>query len=194
MGRRFVCSGSRKHGGRFVHRTQLDERNVLRNPARSLKNPCLQHRMSLICNAISASSAQRHREHLCVDVGMPFLHRPLVQFLLDIPASQLLRVGEYRSLQRRAMKGILPELIRNRGGKRSPDEPFLRAVAKNWVYLMEQCRDPITARLGIINRTNLTTALERARLGHAKYLGCLFRTLTLELWLRQPATRKRFGL
>lgn len=177
----------------FAKRTGFRERNLIREPGLSFKNPCLQQRVSFICNAVSASSAQRYREHLCVEVSMPYLHLPLVQFLLDVPSSQLIRPGEDRSLQRRSMVGILPEPIRTRVGKRSPDESFLRAVRRQWPHLIEECRDPIMARLGIISRPRFLHALEKARMGHAKYLGALFRTLSFELWLRSNEVNKKIA-
>lgn len=178
----------------FARRTKLQERNLSRDPGPTFRNPCLEQRITLICNAISASSSQRYREHLCIEPTMPYLHLPLVQFLLEVPATQLLRVGEDRSLQRRSMRGILPDSVRLRTSKRSTDEPFLRAIRQQWTHLASLCSDPVAAKLGIVNRDRFAGALEKARFGYAKYVGILLRTLSLELWLNTDSVGKKLGL
>jgi asparagine synthase (glutamine-hydrolysing) len=178
----------------FAVRTQCHERNLLRKEVQSYSNPCLQQRLSLVWNAISASSSHRYREHQCVEISMPYLHMPLVHFLIEIPSDQLLRPGEDRSIQRRSMAGILPERIRIRKGKRSPDEAFLRAVRRHWPHLREVCRNAVSVRLGIINGPRFYAALERASFGQAKFLGSLFRTISFELWLQSGAGAKRLSL
>ncbi|MGB7355638.1 MAG: asparagine synthase-related protein [Acidobacteriaceae bacterium] len=178
----------------FALRTQCGERSVLRRSEVTSRNPCSELRVSLLFNAISAASAQRYREHLCIEVCMPYLHLPLVQFLLDLPSSQLLRPGEDRSIQRRGTIGVLPEAVRTRTNKRSPDEAFLRAIRREWPYLNEQLHDPLISRLGMVNKHEFLMALERARFGYIKWTGSLFRAMSFELWLRQAQIRPRFGL
>src|SRR5260370_40126106 len=54
----------------------------------------------------------------------PFLDQTLIEFVLSIPADQLLRPGERRSLMRRSLAGILPQEILSRRtkqmGERTP--------------------------------------------------------------------------
>ena len=47
----------------------------------------------------------------------PFLDQTLIEFLLSIPADQLLRPGERRSLMRRSLAGIVPQEILSRRTK-----------------------------------------------------------------------------
>src|SRR5260370_41151459 len=43
------------------------------------------------------------------ETRFPFLDQSLIEFILSIPATQLLRPGERRSLMRRSMVGCVPE-------------------------------------------------------------------------------------
>jgi asparagine synthase (glutamine-hydrolysing) len=178
----------------FARRTQISERGLLREQARSIRNPCLGQRINLIHDAISASSSCRYREHLCVEASMPYLHRPLVEFVLEVPAGQLLRVGEDRSLQRRAMDGILPETIRTRKTKRGPAESLLRGIRKQWPDLAACSSNSILARLGIVSQTGFQQALEQARCGYSRHIGTLYRALSCEMWLAGEVAQSRLAL
>jgi asparagine synthase (glutamine-hydrolysing) len=178
----------------FAQRTHISERGLLREPARSIRNPCLGQRISLIHDAISASSSARYREHLSVEASMPYLHLPLVQFMLEVPANQLLRIGEDRSIQRRSMTGILPEAIRIRRTKRGPAESLLRGIRQQWPRLVACCRNPIIAQMGIVNRAGFQGALERARFGYSREVGTLFRALSFEMWLGGDIAQARLTL
>lgn len=178
----------------FARRTQLSERSLLREQARSVRNPCLGQRINLIHDAISASSSCRYREHLCIEVSMPYLHLPLVQFALEVPANQLLRIGEDRSLQRRSMAGILPETIRIRKTKRGPAESLLRGIRQQWPRLVACSCNSILAQLGIVSRTGFQDALEQARCGYSRHVGTLFRTLSCEMWLGSSAAQAWLAL
>ncbi|MGA2606147.1 MAG: lasso peptide isopeptide bond-forming cyclase [Terriglobia bacterium] len=63
-----------------------------------------------------------------IELRYPFYDRRLLEFCLAVPASQKLHHGLIRMIMRRAMKGILPEAIRGRGGKTSLRPNFDRAL------------------------------------------------------------------
>ena len=54
-------------------------------------------------------------DHAAVRAGVelrhPFFSRPLVEFCLGLPADQILRDGWTRSIQRRALAGLIPEAV-----------------------------------------------------------------------------------
>ena len=52
-----------------------------------------------------------------IELRNPYLDRRLVDFMLNIPGRYLFRDGTSRHLQRQALKGTLPESIRNRTSK-----------------------------------------------------------------------------
>lgn len=57
-----------------------------------------------------------------VDVRFPYLDQRLMAFCFGVPVAQWLTRGWTRSLQRRALKGILPEVIRQRATKAAVNE------------------------------------------------------------------------
>ena len=53
--------------------------------------------------------------HRCgVELRFPYWDRDLVEFMLRIPAHQLYRGARYKHVQRNAMRGLLPEIVRLR--------------------------------------------------------------------------------
>lgn len=60
----------------------------------------------------------------------PYRDRRLVEFVLGVPAYQLYRHGKYKYILRVAMKGILPELIRDRSKRTSLTPFFSRGVER----------------------------------------------------------------
>jgi hypothetical protein len=82
------------------------------------------------------------------------------------------------------MKGILPEEIRLRTTKRGPDEAAIRGIRRRWEYFKTVGKDPLLAQLGIIKPDRFRDALEKARFGYTHKVSEVFRTLSLEMWLR----------
>lgn len=119
-----------------------------------------------------------------IEVRYPFLHRPLVEFLLSTPVDQLYRPREPRSLHRRALKGILPELIRCRRDKRGPDQAVSFAINNRWPVLQELVTQSRAGRLGYVDISLLELELERTRHGHSARSQAFLRFVSLEIWLR----------
>jgi asparagine synthase (glutamine-hydrolysing) len=61
-----------------------------------------------------------------VEPRYPFFDRRLVEFCLSLPGEQKVRHGWTRSIMRRALAGILPDRIAQRGGKALPGASFAR--------------------------------------------------------------------
>ncbi|MDP9049856.1 MAG: asparagine synthase-related protein [Acidobacteriota bacterium] len=167
----------------FARKTSCRERILLRAEADcSHLPPCARQRRSLLRNAISTSSMTRYREQFGIDVAMPYLDRDLVEFLMNIPAEQLLRPNQDRSLQRRAFSNILPPDIASRTDKKGPSEPVLRAIKRNGEELEALCKRSFLARRSIIKQHELMSSLAKARHGFEHQSADLFRILTLEQW------------
>jgi len=49
----------------------------------------------------------------------PYFDRRLVEYLMSVPTEQLSHPGQYRRMQHNAMKGLVPEVVRNRKEKTS---------------------------------------------------------------------------
>jgi len=119
-----------------------------------------------------------------VEVSYPFLHRPLVEFMQAIPAEQNVRLGQTRSLMRRALRNVLPEKIRTRKSKGNPTEIILRAFAREGSKLVHLFQDAQVCHLGYSDGPALLAALERSRHGCESHYPELLRTICLEFWLR----------
>jgi asparagine synthase (glutamine-hydrolysing) len=121
-------------------------------------------------------------EHLCYT--HPFAHRPLVTYMLSIPADIVCRPGEPRRLMRKAFWGLWPPKLRKRRSKDLFDGVFLeclRPIARS--FLKAPRRLQVVER-GYVDPDDLKTRLER--LSHS--LECnepqLRQIILLELWLR----------
>ena len=124
---------------------------------------------------------QEPLQHL--DYTHPFGHRPLVEFLMTVPADVLCQPGEPRRLMRRALSDLWPPKLRKRRSKglfHAPWQGALRPLARD---LMKPQQLQVVER-GFVDRTNVLSRLERLSTG----LDCnehqLQRIILLELWLR----------
>jgi hypothetical protein len=171
----------------FSARTDCRQRVLVAPQLPKWQDPSTRHRCSLIQNAVSVAAAQYYRSHTGVNVAFPYLHLPLVQFLLDIPPDQLVRPHEDRSIQRRAMLNILPEEVRTRTDKKGPTESLLRGLREHWGEWGHLLESPITARLGIVKSNDVLNALQKLRFGKQDGSAQLLRWLSLEAWLQQLA-------
>lgn len=120
----------------------------------------------------------------CLEMRFPFLNVPLVEYLLSIPVNQLMRPAERRSIQRRSLRGVLPEAVRLRTDKRGPDEAVLLAFNRNWPYLMSLVTSSRACARGYVEQAKLHAELTRARHGYSTSIQALLRFISLEMWLR----------
>lgn len=139
---------------------------------------------------IRGLSAAYSQEWSGVEVSHPYLHRPLVEFLLAIPVEQKLRPGETRSLMRRALCDVLPEQIARRRGKQGPAEALCRALAREWPRLQPLFARAKVCDRGYVKTQELHKALSRARHGTEPQIFKLLMTISLELWLQSLERRK----
>ena len=120
-------------------------------------------------------------QHL--DYTHPFAHRPLVEFLMTVPAEVLCRPGEPRRLMRAAFSDLWPAKLRERRSKglfNAPWQEALRPVAR---ALLKVEKLHLVER-GFVNRTSLFSRLERLSVGLECNQSQLQRIILLELWLR----------
>ena len=118
-----------------------------------------------------------------LDYGHPFMHRPLVEFLLSVPADVICRPGEPRRLMRRALSAIWPAAIRGRRSKSLFGSSYLKAFRPLAVKLLRARRWRVVDREWI-DRESLASRLERLSQGIECNQVQLRRILLLEYWLR----------
>jgi asparagine synthase (glutamine-hydrolysing) len=70
-----------------------------------------------------------------IELRHPYRDRRLVEFVLSIPAHQLLRYGYLKFILRNAMQGLLPDIIRTRPSGTSLDSLFFRGVEREKAVL-----------------------------------------------------------
>lgn len=155
-----------------------------------LKLPSARAQMPMLAGAIRAVASCYYRDRVPTEYRFPFLHRPLVEFLLAIPIEQKLRPGENRSVQRRALKIVLPPLIVNRQSKRWSTEAFCRTLANNWHEAEWLFKQPRVCEHGFVDAQAFAEAAKLIRHGAQNMSRELLPILTVELWLRTLESRK----
>jgi asparagine synthase (glutamine-hydrolysing) len=119
----------------------------------------------------------------------PFLDQTLIEFILSIPADQMLRPGERRSLMRRALAGIVPQEILSRRTKQVGERTPMLILEKYWDELQNIYQTSLSSGLGYIHEARLLKTICDARTGKTVPMVRLLWTISLEYWLRDLAAR-----
>lgn len=119
----------------------------------------------------------------------PYLDQNLIQFLLSIPADQLLRPGERRSLMRRSLSGVVPQEILARRTKQLGARTPILILEKYWDELQTIYQTSLSEHFGYIHAARLLKVISDARAGKIVPLVRVLWTISLEYWLRDLAAR-----
>jgi asparagine synthase (glutamine-hydrolysing) len=122
----------------------------------------------------------------------PFLDRDLLEFLFNVPREQLVRPNQRRSLLRRAMQGIVADVVLNRPRKAFVATSQLKAIAADWTRITRLIETMSLESRGLIDSKIIARTLDEARSGREIPLLSLTRVLRLEWWLQDPAIRRLF--
>lgn len=128
-----------------------------------------------------AARAATLEEH---DVRTPLLYRPLVEFMQTVPWELKLRPRCDRYLQRRALKGILPERVRRRAGKAIGTWPFVEGLRRSRAWAELLCADPRIVELGITSRAAWRDAVSQAAVGQTFGDRYFLTAVAIEVWLQ----------
>ena len=168
----------------FVKQTHLHERSLLPPDPFGFKLPSSRMQSSMLLFIISSISGGQPLQNTPIETTYPFLHRPLVEFLMAIPFDQKLRAFETRSVQRRALHGIVPEEILRRKSKGGIAETICRSMVRERSRIERLFENSSLANRGYVDIENLRSALKQAFHGARNYLGLLVTTISLEIWLQ----------
>jgi asparagine synthase (glutamine-hydrolysing) len=127
-------------------------------------------------------------QHL--DYTHPFGHRPLVEFLMTVPADVLCRPGEPRKLMRSAFADLWPLKLtgrRSKGSFNAPWQEALRPVAR----ALLKSKTLYSVERGFVEHTSVRSRLKRLCLGLDCNESQLRQIILLELWLRNRAAGER---
>ena len=174
----------------FAKRIDLVDRSTHESDTWGFKLPSARLQARMLSSAIRAVASCYYRDRVPTEYRFPFLHRPLVEFLLAIPIEQKLRPGENRSLQRRALKNVLPAAILARRGKRWSNEALCRTLANNWREVEGLFKEPRVCEYGFVDARAFTETAKRIQHGLQSVNGELLGVLSVELWLRALESRK----
>jgi asparagine synthase (glutamine-hydrolysing) len=119
----------------------------------------------------------------------PFLDQDLIEFVLSIPATQLLRPGERRSLMRRSLAGIVPQEVLSRRTKQVGARTPMLILEKSWNELQNIFQTPLSSGLGYIHEAQLLKTICDTRAGKSTPLARVLWTISLEYWLRDLTAR-----
>ncbi len=137
--------------------------------------------------AVSAAAGQ-HRPY---DLRLPLLYRPLVEFMSAIPWDQKLRPRCDRSLQRRALAGILPEIVRRRASKAGGTAPFVEGLRRSPEWRAYLTDSSALAERGMIDAERWREAVRQASVGRTGGDRAFLGAVALESWLKQLSSRSR---
>jgi asparagine synthase (glutamine-hydrolysing) len=137
--------------------------------------------MALELRTLQAPEQLQHLEYT-----HPFAHRPLVEFLMNVPAEILCRPGEPRRLMRSAFADLWPSKLRERRSKGSFSAPWQEAMRPIAHTLLKTNRFQLVDR-GVIDHASVKSRLERLCLGLDCNESQLRQIILLELWLRNRA-------
>lgn len=171
-----------KRTGLAIRQLGVDEHFGLWLPTR---RSCIAGVLTMANNLAKAAPSRATLE----EVRYPFLDQTLIEFILSIPAGQLLRPGERRSLMRRSLTGIVPEEILSRRTKQVGERTPILILEKSWNELQNIYQTPLSSRLGYIREAQLLKTICDTRAGKSTPIVRVLWTISLEYWLRDLAAR-----
>jgi asparagine synthase (glutamine-hydrolysing) len=119
----------------------------------------------------------------------PYLDQNLIEFILSIPAGQLLRPGERRSLMRRSLSTIVPQEILSRRTKQVAVRGPIMVLERCWDDLQNVYQTSVSSKLGYVDDVRVLNTIREAHTGKMVPMVRLFLTISLEYWLRDLAVR-----
>jgi len=123
----------------------------------------------------------------------PFLDRDLVDFLLRVPPTQLLRSGQRRSLMRRSLADIVPPEILQRRRKAHVIRGPLAAIRDHASTLTSLFSGSQVGGFSFVDESELRAQIQRIETGHSSEWRPLMRAIQFELWIKSSVMTKRLA-
>jgi len=114
----------------------------------------------------------------------PLLYRPLAEYMITLGAKH--RRGELgdRALQRKALRGLLPEPVRTRVDKGTNQQLREQSFLVNHAWMEPLVQEPKLLRFGWIKSEQWAETINRARFGVVSHPMALDAAMCVEHWLR----------
>ncbi len=123
------------------------------------------------------------------ELRYPYVDRDLLELMYAIPTEQIVRVGQRRSLMRRALVGIVPDEVLSRRRKAFAQQAPTRDETTEWSSLIEIGHHIVSSSIGVMDASRFSEALQKGRCNKEVPIGSLKKTVSLELWLRHLGMR-----
>ena len=120
-----------------------------------------------------------------------YAHRPLVAFMLSIPADVVCRPGEPRRLMRRAFRELWPPELRKRRSKDAFGSVFFDSLRPLAGKMLDRPQQLQVVERGYVDPANLKKRLEMLTHSLDCNEGQLRHIVLLEFWLRAREHRLR---
>lgn len=131
----------------------------------------------------------RSSPHAPEESRYPYLDQDVIEFVLSIPATQLLRPGERRSLMRRSLRGIVPQIILSRLTKQVGARTPVLTLEKSLGEVRTAFQARLSANLGYVDQTVFLNKLGTIKRGAELPIISIARTISFELWLHDLVSR-----
>lgn len=159
------------------------------NPAWMMARPERMKHVRGLLEMLESRRLQPQEPLLHLSYTHPYVHRPLVEFMLSIPAEIVCRPGEPRRLMRRAFRTFWAPTLNLRHSKDSFSGTFLAALRPLVPALISDVKQLQVVQRGFVDPASLKGRLERLACSLDCNEGQLRRLILLELWLRRAATK-----
>jgi len=173
----------------FCERTGLFEKDGFFSTAWMFAPPERRKHFQALTMLLELRSLQPPEPLQHLDYTHPFAHRPLVEFLMTVPADVLCGPGEPRRLMRRALADLWPDKVRSRRSKGYFNAPWLEALRPLAHDLLKQRQIELVER-GFLDRASLVLRLERLSAGLDCTDAQLRQIILLEFWLRHRGLKR----
>ena len=161
---------------------------LLRQAAPSRRKRLLALHQFLECRTFQSPEALQP-----IRYSHPYLHRPLVEFMLAIPPGVVCRPGEPRRLMRRALRGVVPDVILDRRSKGNYEGMFIAALRPCAQELLRDINGSRLVQLGFVDRESLEARLDRLVQGLDCNQPQLRQVILFEFWLRNSEGKRVAG-
>ena len=121
------------------------------------------------------------------EIRHPLLHRPVFEFLWAIPWEQKLLPRCDRYLERRALRGVVPEAVRRRRGTATGSRALVEGLRRSREWQEYLCEEPRIAEYGVADAERWRTAIAEASVGQTHGDRLLVTGIAVEVWLKQLA-------
>ncbi len=132
-----------------------------------------------------------HLQNSGIEGRYPLLNKQFTEFMLQLDWKDKISPEFDRLIQRRALKGILPEKIRTRIRKTFTDEYILRGIKAGWIWLSDVLKNSQIIKRGYVDKDSFNNRLTKILHGKCDSdIRFVALALNLEIWFQAIESAK----